>query len=107
MIQLGVQYLPDSEIDAKVQECMVRYPHRSQIPFPVEELMEFDLELEILPLPNLQRDYEVEGFTTSDMKTVYVDEFVWRHRPTRYRFTLAHELGHILFHPEFFEQVTL
>ena len=38
------------------------------------------------------------------MTTIYVDEYVYDHRPCRYRFTLAHELGHIVLHPDVFKK---
>lgn len=40
----------------------------------------------------------MEGFTSGDLKNIYVDEYVYADRITRYRFTLAHEIGHIVLH---------
>lgn len=46
----------------------------------------------------LQREFELEGFTSGDLKNIYVDEYIYSDRLTRYRFTLAHEIGHVVFH---------
>jgi len=69
------------------------------IPVPIEEIAEFKLGVNIIPIPNLQKTFEVEGFISSDLQNIYVDQFILYERPTRYRFTLAHEIGHIFLHP--------
>ncbi|MEW6587503.1 MAG: ImmA/IrrE family metallo-endopeptidase [Nitrospirota bacterium] len=73
------------------------------IPVPIEEIIEFDFRISIAPVLGLQREYEVEGFTSGDLKTIYVDEYVYSDRPTRYRFTLAHEIGHIVLHRHLYD----
>ena len=54
--------------------------------------------INIVPVLGLQREFEVEGFTSGDLKNIYVDEYTYTDRITRYRFTLAHEMGHIVLH---------
>ncbi len=48
---------------------------------------------------------DIEGFTSSDLKSIYVDQFVFEKRPYRCRFTLAHELGHIELHADIFKKL--
>jgi len=72
----------------------------TNIPVDIEKIVEFDLGIDIFPLPNLQKTYDVEGFISGDLTTIYVDEFIYNYRPTRYRCSLAHEVGHFLFHNE-------
>ena len=83
----------------KKADDFLREHHLSgAIPVPIEEIVEFDLKINIVPVLGLQREYEVEGFTSGDLKNIYVDEYVYTDRITRYRFTLAHEIGHIVLH---------
>lgn len=65
----------------------------ASIPIPIEEIVEFRLGIDIVPMPGLHRLIETDGFITSDLKEIYVDEFVYVSRPGRYRFTLAHANG--------------
>jgi len=97
-------YLSHREIEKKACEFAEKYNTDGILPFPVEEIIEFDLEINIIPIPNLQRDLDIEGFTSSDLKSIYVDQFVMENRLYRYRFTLAHELGHIELHADIFRQ---
>lgn len=54
----------------------------------------------IIPVKNLQHDCDLEGFFSKDFKSVYVDEDLYlddRHYK-RVRFTIAHEIGHLVIH---------
>jgi Zn-dependent peptidase ImmA (M78 family) len=64
------------------------------LPVPIEEIVEFDFEIEIVPLEGILDDLEVDAFLTSDLKQIFVDAFVMNHRHRRFRFSLAHELAH-------------
>jgi Zn-dependent peptidase ImmA (M78 family) len=61
--------------------------------------------INIVPIPGYQENHEIEGSLSIDMGAIYVDEFVFKTRETRYRFTLAHEMGHIVLHKGIFESV--
>jgi Zn-dependent peptidase ImmA (M78 family) len=55
-------------------------------------------------MPGLHTLIETDGFITSDLKEIYVDESVYTKWPNRYRFTLAHEVGHAILHRDLFRQ---
>lgn len=80
------------------------YPGR-ELPIPIDEMIEFDYDINIVPVLGLQREFEVEGFTSGDLTNIYVDEYVYDHFEVRYRFTLAHELGHIVLHRDLYHTV--
>ena len=83
----------------KKADDFLRMHHSSgSIPVPIEEIVEFDFRINIVPVLGLQREFEVEGFTSGDLKNIYVDEYIYSDRLTRYRFTLAHEIGHVVLH---------
>ncbi|MGB6044083.1 MAG: ImmA/IrrE family metallo-endopeptidase [Pirellulales bacterium] len=68
-----------------------------------EEIIEFELGMDIVPTPGLHQFLEVDGFITSDLCEIWVDQFVYASRPGRYRFTLAHEVGHSILHTDIFQ----
>lgn len=85
-----------------------QYHPSASIPVPIEEIAEAKLGIDIVPVPGLQEtlrsdDYGVVGFITSDLKEIHVDEWIWNHRYNRYRFTIAHEIGHAVLHKELYE----
>lgn len=71
-----------------------------RVPVPIEEIVEFELGVNIIPLPGLHADHDTDGFLSADMTEISVDLYVFESRPARYRFTLAHEAGHIVLHSD-------
>lgn len=100
-----LEYLSYREIEEKTCKFAKKYNPDHTLPFPVEEIIEFDLGINIIPIPNLRSALDIDGFTSSDLKSVYVDQFLLGRIPYRYRFTLAHELGHIALHAYIFKQI--
>ena len=86
------------DIRSRADLFLARHHPGREIPVPIEEIVEFQMGINIVPLPGLHRDFEIDGFASSDMKDIFVDEFVSSSRPGRYRFTLAHEVGHLVLH---------
>jgi hypothetical protein len=68
------------------------------VPVPIEGIVEFGLGINIIPLPGLHADHGIDGFLSADMTEISVDLYVFESRPARYRFTLAHEIAHLVLH---------
>jgi len=101
MINLNVPYLRDTEI-ALVADGIRSKNNITSIPVNIEGLIENKFQADIVPVPDMRKNLDFEGSSSQDLGTVYVDEFVYKQRPYRYRFTIAHELGHIVLHPDYF-----
>lgn len=69
---------------------------------PIEEIVEFDLRLDVVPLPNLYRDFQIESWLSHDTRSIFVDLRQCEEMETRYRFSLAHEVGHLLLHADLY-----
>ena len=67
-----------------------------QIPVDVEKLVDVILKINVIPIPSLYRSYEIDAFISNDFKKIYVDEYLYINLESQYRFTLAHELGHMV-----------
>ena len=79
-------------------------PHHPALdrPVPIEEIVEFDLGLNVIPLPNLHRDFQIESWLSHDTRAIDVDLRQCEEMETRYRFSLAHEVGHLLLHADLY-----
>lgn len=73
-----------------------------QLPVPIEQIVEFKLGIEIVSIPNLQSICDIDGFITRDLKIIAVDKKMYEEEryENRLRFTLAHEVGHLILHRE-------
>ena len=104
MIRLNVRYLRDEEI----AEAVAKFRHQYglyNLPIDIERLIEFDLDMEIIPIQGLEDWVHTTGFISNDFTSIYVDERVQMTQEYRYRFTLAHEVGHYVLHQEYFSQL--
>ena len=88
------------DINKHAEDLLREYKRNKIFPVDIEAIAEFDLGLNIFPFPNLQETFDVEGFISGDLDVIYVDEFIYYQRSARYRFTLAHEIGHYVFHSD-------
>jgi hypothetical protein len=85
------------------EQFLAEFHEERTLPVPIEEIVEFDFEIEIIPMDGILDELEVDAFLTSDLKRVYVDQFVMEHRRRRFRFSLAHELGHVEMHKPLYD----
>ena len=98
--KIPVPHLSYEQIRTKADSFLAQYNPGKKIPVPIEEIVEFSLGLNIIPLPDLQKTYDTVAFISSDFKSINVDKFVLENRERRYRFSLAHEVGHFLLHKD-------
>jgi len=95
------------DLRRRAEEFLEEFHRERSLPVPIEEIVEFDFELEIIPLEGILDDLEVDAFLTSDLKRLYVDAFVMKHRYRRFRFSLAHELAHYELHRPLYEEARI
>jgi Zn-dependent peptidase ImmA (M78 family) len=93
-----VQFLDAATIDQEVDRFLAKYHPSREIPIPVEEIAELQFGLQITPIRDLMNDLGIDGFLSNDLTELYIDHDIYMNRPTRSRFTFAHELGHIWLH---------
>jgi hypothetical protein len=101
--EIKAPFFSYDDLRHKADEFLAEHHPDGSIPVPIEEIVEFGLGCDIVPAPGLHQLLEVDGFITSDLREIWVDQFVYDNRPARYRFTLAHEVGHSILHADIFK----
>lgn len=89
------------DIREKAEEFRKQYVHPIDlVPIPIEEIVEFDLRLNIWPIEGLLSKIDVDGFLSNDLQTIFVDKTIYMDSRyyRRLRFTFAHEIGHLVLH---------
>lgn len=99
-----VPHLSYDQLRRHADAFLTKYHPTQQIPVPIEQIIEFQLHLDIVPLPGLEEAFEIVGFTASSLDEISVDQYVCEHQPGRYRFTLGYEVGHVVLHAELFKE---
>lgn len=103
---LCVPHLSYDQIRQEAKSFLSKCHPSGSIPVPIEEIVEIRYRLDIVPTPGLLENYEVDAFITSDMESIYIDEFVYQSRRGRYKFSLAHELAHAVLHQKTFRKLS-
>ena len=90
-----------AEIREKAEQFRKYYVNPTdKVPVPIIDIVEFDLGLEIIPKPRLKVTCDLEAFLSKNLTTIYIDQSLYMSSryENRLRFTLAHEVGHLILH---------
>jgi len=101
-----VPYLTYSDVGRRALEFLDQHHPSLEIPIPIEDIIELKLGLNIFPFPRLYKDHGLNGFLSRDRSTIYVDEIQYNQFNEKYRYTLAHELGHYVLHGACYEDLS-
>lgn len=93
-----IRFLTESSIIQSAELLLKEQKMLSTLPIDVEGLVERKLGIEIVPISGFQSLYGVDGMLSQDLTRISVDERVMVNVAPRYRFTLAHEVGHYYLH---------
>lgn len=99
-----VPYKNSYQIEKIVNDFIKKYHPENTYPTPIEEIIEFKFNIDIIPISGLHKIIDTDGFLSSDLRSISVEEYVYKNRASRYRFTLAHEIAHFVMHKHIYEQ---
>lgn len=85
----------------EAESFLEKYSESGTVPVPIDEFAEFDLGLVIRPFGDLRRKYGRRGMVFSKKKMIVIDAYEMDNDLHGYRFTLAHEIGHLILHGDF------
>lgn len=101
-------YITKAEIDSAASDFTLKYWKDKSSPIDVEKIAEIDLRLNIIPVKNLLNDFGVDAFISRDMKSITIDYDIYDLpvSESRRRFSIAHEIGHLVLHSEVYKSMT-
>lgn len=100
-------FIKIEDIRIAVAEFRNRYWPRDTIPVDIFEIVEFELGIEIRTIVNLRETGDVDALLLGDLKTIVVDQndFLNERAQKRLRFSIAHEIGHLILHQDTFSKI--
>lgn len=105
-MRIKVPYYTYSHIGEKVEVFLAQHHPSLEIPIPIEDIIDLKLKLHVHPFPRLYIDHRQNGFLSADRTTIYVDEYQYNQYIDKFRYTLAHELGHFILHGSCYENTS-
>lgn len=106
MKNIKAPYIPQNEIHKQADEFRSIY-WGNHIPVDILEIIEFDLEIEIRPIPDLKNIIGIDALISSNFEILFVDndQYINDNQINRLRFSAAHEIGHMILHRKFYENL--
>jgi Zn-dependent peptidase ImmA (M78 family) len=99
-------FLPYDRIREIAREFLEKHNPENTLPVDIEVIVEHDMKIEIIPLLGLRQGYFTEAYLSKDLRTIYIDDIYFNQMNLhfRYRYTLAHETGHLILHRDFYKE---
>ena len=104
-MRLKLEHHSYSQLVDIAEEFLDKYTNK-EIPVQIEEIIECDFKVRIIPVQGLQSSCSIDSFISKDLKNITIDEREFNNVPCRYRFSLAHELSHVILHHEIFKDIS-
>ena len=85
-------------------EFLKTYHPSLSLPIPIEDIVERKIDMALFAIPGIKSLIGVDAFISSDFTqiTIYEDCFVKYQERTR--FSIAHEIGHLILHKDWYEK---
>ena len=99
-------FLSRASINKEVEKFVNQFGDGWEYPLDVELLAE-DIGLRLKLLPDIEQRYKQLAMLSGDLKFIQIEEshFLNKRYVNRYRFSIAHELGHWYLHSNLFKKV--
>lgn len=94
------------QIYQEAEKFLKDYHPGRTLPVPIHEIVDIKFGIHIVPKFMLEKHIGLVGFLSNDFSTIYVDENVHDYQEARFRFTLAHEIGHLILHRNIYEDLS-
>jgi len=100
-------FITIEDVRSAVAEFRKQYWPRDTIPVDIFAIVEFELGIEIRTIVNLRETGDVDALLLGDFKTIVVDQndFLNERAQKRLRFSIAHEIGHLILHRDTFSKI--
>lgn len=99
-------YIPPTKAREEADKFFSAYG-KNQIPVDIEGIIEFDLNITIQPKQNLYALTKADAFLSASCDRIYVDnnDYSNPNKLVYVRFSLAHEIGHLILHKDIISQI--
>jgi len=104
-MKLPVKWLGKNDLKKAAEEFNAKYNPEKAVPVPIDSIIESRLNIDIVPMAGLKEELDNDGFISRDFTTIHIDQNIYFNVDVRYRFSLAHELGHFILHKEIYRDL--
>jgi IrrE N-terminal-like domain len=97
-------YNPKERVWQEADRLRAACPAGRSLPVQVLDFAEFDLGLELIPTDGLREQLDIDALLMGDLNSILVDKrgFMNPRLEYRLRFSVAHEIGHLILHRDIY-----
>ena len=99
-------HLKYDTIRNKADNFRKQYWKAKACPIDILHIIEFDLQLEFIPIPGLKKAWDIDSFLLGDFSGIAIDEeeYMDDRYLNRIRYSTAHEIGHYILHRDIYDK---
>jgi Zn-dependent peptidase ImmA (M78 family) len=98
-----------SKIQEVAEEFRKDYIHNFDVPVAIEQIIEATMGVSVIPQEGLHDGCDMDGYISKDMHWIYVDKAYYDFHNEKFykriRFTIAHEIGHVILHRDIIDKI--
>ncbi|MDP2860832.1 MAG: ImmA/IrrE family metallo-endopeptidase, partial [bacterium] len=91
-----------SDVAKAASNFLNSYHPSLSLPIPIEEIVEHKMNISLFVIPNIKSLLGIDAFINAAFTQLTVDEACFTKFPERTRFSIAHEIGHLILHKEWY-----
>ncbi len=95
---------PRERIWQEADKLRAAHPAGGSLPVQILDLAEFDLGLDLVPVDGLREQLDIDALLMGDLRSILLDKraFMSPRLEYRLRFSVAHEIGHLILHRDIY-----
>jgi uncharacterized protein DUF955 len=95
---------PKERIWQEADRLRAAHPAGRELPVQILDLAEFDLGLDLIPVDGLREQLDIDALLMGDLRSMLLDKraFMSPRLEYRLRFSVAHEIGHLILHRDIY-----
>jgi len=91
-----------SDVVKAANDFLDTYHHPLSLPIPIEEIVEHKMKISLFAIPNIKFLLGIDAFISADFTQLTIDEECFVKYPERTRFSITHEVGHLVLHKDWY-----
>jgi hypothetical protein len=97
-------FIAKERIWLEADRLRAEHPAGRSLPVQILDLAEFDLGLDLIPVDGLREELDIDALLMGDLSSILLDKrsFMSPRLEYRLRFSVAHEIGHLILHRDIF-----
>lgn len=91
-----------SDVVKAANNFLDTYHPSLSLPIPIEKIVEHKMNISLFAVPNIKFLLGIDAFISADFTQLTIDEECFVKYPERTRFSITHEIGHLILHKDWY-----